>query len=88
MREELRVLESSQDRRYEQSRSVNAASLCLEKSYRELCRRHKIDDILGFTSGSERDLEFKPFDPTQYKPSIRKKEDNRMRSPIWRGMYG
>lgn len=68
------------------SKSVNAASLQLEKEYRELCRKHKINDVLSIHEGEHGDFQFRDFDPTRAKTPTRKTVDKRMMNPIWRGI--
>lgn len=84
-RDELKVLESEQDKRAGVSMSVNAASLLLEKQYRELCRRHKINDVLK-VEDTEGEYKFREFDSTPAKINTRKPADKRLKNPIWRAM--
>ena len=86
-REELKILERESEIRAQISKSVNSASLVLEKHYREICRKHNIDDILNLNSENNKDNElFKDFDPKQNKPSTKKPADRRLKNPIWRAM--
>ena len=85
-RDELKILEREMDHRAEISKSVNAASLLIEKEYRELCRKNKINDVLMVKAGDGGEYQFRDFDPTQAKTPTRKTQDKRMLNPIWRGI--
>ena len=87
-REELKILEREVEEKSRISKSINAASLVLEKHYREICRKNNIDDVLKIIHDKDKpEVELKDFDPTQKKPVVRKKEDRRVKNPIWRAMY-
>lgn len=86
-RDELKGLEREVEEKSRISKSINAASLVLEKHYREICRKNNIDDVLKINSNKEtQEVEFKDFNPTQKKPAVKKKEDRRIKNPIWRAM--
>lgn len=89
VREEVRKLERDADKRNEVSRSINAASLLVEREYRELCKKHKINDVLNVKADKDDitgEYKFKEFDPTRAKSPPSKGPDKRMRNPIWRAM--
>lgn len=86
VREELKAEEREQEERYQLGRSVTFASLRLEKSYRELCRSKKIDDVLNLKHAETLGVEMKEFDGTQAKPKIKVLPDRRLKNPIWRAM--
>jgi hypothetical protein len=65
---------------------VNSASLLIEKQYRELCRKNKLNDVLKIESASEGEYKFRDFDPTPAKIAVRKQPDPRLKNPIWRAM--
>lgn len=85
-RDQLKLLEREMDKRAEVSKSVNAASLQLEKEYRELCRKHKINDVLMVRESEQGDYHFRDFDPTRAKTPTKKAADKRLLNPIWRGI--
>jgi hypothetical protein len=85
-RDELKALEREQDKRAEVSKSVNSASLLIEKQYRELCRRNKINDVLKIQGAEEGEYRFRDFDPTPAQTNTRKPVDKRLKNPIWRAM--
>ena len=89
VREEVRKLEREADKRSDVSKSINAASLLLEKEYRELCKKHKINDVLNVRTDKDDltgEYKFKEFDPTRAKSPPSRGPDKRMKNPIWRAM--
>lgn len=88
-RDELKLLEREHERKAEISKSINAASLLVEKHYRELCKKNKINDVLNVRqeeNGESPEYKFKNFDPKRAKTPQKKGEDKRMKNPIWRAM--
>ena len=89
-RDELKHLEREHEKKAEISKSINAASLLVEKYYRELCKKYKINDVLNISqeeSGEVTTYKFKEFDPKRAKTPHKKTVDKRMKNPIWRAMY-
>lgn len=85
-RDQLKELEHELEKRAEISKSLNTASLLLEKHYRELCRKNKLNDVLKVERPSEGEYKFQEFDPVPAKVYIKKKADPRLKNPIWRAM--